>query len=309
MSSKSEIYAQGYEKWEGSRGRALPPWLLIAKAGFKNVVKPSGCLGRFLFIFGFIIPLGNYYFIVIVGSLARFQIENLKKYEFFRQMALTLNREAFDLTEAVIHMNNILWPSLVFSLAGMIFYGAQLISKDKQANALQVYFSKAISRTDYVLGKFLAVGFLTSIVSLIPSALILFLGLLFTTDHVAFLAESWYVPILSGLYWIFLTLTIGSITLYFSSCFNKSYMAGVGIIGFLIFCWVFSQILVFIFGSSDFLEGLAIPMSMHAVGEVIYKLKVSSLSAVAWQVFDLILICGAMIYLTFRNIQPVEVVK
>lgn len=309
MSNKSEIYAQGYEKWDGARDRALPPWLLIAKAGFKNIVKPSGCMGRMIFIFGFVIPLGNYYFLIIVGSLARFQLENLKKYEFFRQMAISLNRDAFDLTEAVIHMNNILWPSLFFSLAGMIFYGAQLISKDKQANALQVYFSKAISPTDYILGKFLAVGFLTSIVSLIPSALILLLGLLFSTDHATFLRESWYIPILSGSYWLFLTVAIGSITLYFSSCFNKSYMAGVGIIGFLIFCWVFSLILVFIFGSSNFLEGLALPLSIHDVGEVIYKLKVRSWGALSWQLFDLILISGAMIYLTYRNIQPVEVVK
>ena len=313
MSQKSEIYAQGYEKWEGQRDYAVQPWWLIAKAGFKNVVTPSGCMGRFVFIFLFIIPLGNYFFLVISGNIARFQYDNLKKSEIFGELAQGLasmfSQANIDPSEAAIHMGYILYSSIVFGIAGMIFYGAQLISKDKWANALQVYFAKAISRTDYILGKFLAVGFLTAIVSLLPSAVILVLGIVLIPEKWPFILESWYVPVLTGSYWVLLTTVLGSITLFFSSIFNKAYMSSVGIIGFSFFSFVFSKLLVFIFGSSNFLKGLDWISGLINVGESIFLLKVENWGLLIWQVIDLSVICVVFIYLIYRNVRPVEVIK
>jgi len=302
----SEIYSLGYEKWEGERGRALPPWVLIGRAGLKNLVGSSGCLVRTIFIVFFVL----YYALIIVGTAVRMQLENLSgRWEWLRGFAEAFNELAPEVSETTQHMGAVLVPSLVFTTLAMVFYGAQLISKDKRANALQVYFSKAISRLDYVLGKFFAVGIITSLTTLIPSALILLFGLMFTTDHLSFIADSWYIPILTGAYWLLLTAVFGSIALFFSSCFNKGYMAGVAIIGFSFFCLVFASLAEVIFGASYFIDGLNWSISVYRLGYAIYDLNVENWGATFWRVIDLAIISGGATWLLFRNIRPVEVVK
>ncbi len=306
MTRQSEIYSLGYEKWEGERGRALPPWFLIGRAGLRNIVSSSGCFARTIFIIFFVI----YYALVIVGTAARFQLEQLsERWQWLRGFAEVYNQVSADVSESTQHMGNVLIPSLIFSILAMVFYGAQLISKDKRANALQVYFSKSVSRFDYVLGKFLSVGAMTATVTLVPSVMILIVGFMFTTDHLAFFAESWYIPVLTGSYWLLLTISFGSVTLFFSSCFNKGYMAGVGIIGFQLFCTVFSLLASAILGSSYMLDGINWVKGLFQLGMAIYSLEVENWAAMFWRFIDLAALSGVAGYLIFRNIRPVEVVK
>ncbi len=320
MTRKSEIYAQGYEPWQGERGYTDPvervlhhPAILIGVTSLRNAFTHSGCLGKTFFTLAFLFPMAIYFFLVVVGSIARFQLDALKGSETFGQIAEALSdalsAASIERTEAAIHMNNVLFPSLIFCLPAMIFYGAQLVSKDKAANALQVYFSKAISRFDYVLGKFLAVGAITSLFTLVPSALILMLGLVLSTNFWEFLQQSWYIPFLSGIYWVILTLILGSVTLFFSACFNKFYMASVGIIGFALFGWVASLLLGFIFGAPDMLTGLNWIRSIWDICHAVYKFEFDSGGLLFWQVVDMGLIITGCLAMLFKKIRPVEVIN
>ena len=305
MTKKSEIYAQGYEKWEGDRARAVPNWYLIGMSSFGNLVSSSGCLARLVFNIGFII----YYSQLIIYSLIVFQMENLKRFELLRNFLEGLEAANIDLSPTNLHIRFILIQSIVFCILAMMFYGSQLISKDRRANALQVYFSKAVSHGDYILGKYFAVSLMTSLVSLVPSALILACGLIGTTDHLAFFRDAWYLPFLSVAYWLMLTIIFGSVTLYLSSCFDKSYMAGVSMLGFSIFCLVLSALFIKIFGASDILRGFNWVHSIWDIGKTIYRLEVESMSLQFWQVFDMALISAFSTFMLFRKVRPVEVVK
>ena len=304
MSNNSQIYAMGYEKWEGRRDRALPAWFLIGRHSLTNLVSSSGCFSRMLFGIFFVI----YYFMLILWNLAHFQMDNLVKYPFFKGLAEAIKAAGLD-SEAVYHKYWILYPSLAFTCFAMLFYGSQLISNDKRANAMQVYFSKAISRLDYFLGKFFAIGIITAMVTLVPSALILGMGVVLTTNHTAFFTDSWYIPFLTGAYWLVLTGALGCTTLMFSSFFTKSYMAGVSIIGFLLFFSVFSVLMTQVLGAGDMMGGTDWLSSLMNVGEVIYDLKVRDWPKFIWQVIDLGVLMAACTYLIFRNIRPVEVVS
>ena len=278
-SGHSEIYAQGYEKWTGEREYFIPSWLLIGKTVLRNVIVPSGCLGRLIFLM-FCIFLGIYYFFVAMSSFAHFQYENLKKSEAFGFFA-TFNRGA----------------------------SGHDGSKDKAANALQVYFSKAISRFDYVGGKLFVVGVLTSFTTLIPGAMIVLIGLFFNTNLTEFMAQAWYIPLIVIVFWGMWTAVFGAVTLVFSAMFNKSYMAAVAIIGFVGFCSVFALLLEQIVGSNGLVDGLNWFGSLYSLGAAMFDREVESWANLIWRIFDLAVICLGGYYLVFRKINPVEVIK
>lgn len=305
--TKSKIYSQGYEKWEGDRTHAEPAWFLSAKAVLRNVLTPNGCLSRFIFIICFILPIGVTYIMNTLFSIVFFQMENLKDNEYLGLIVELLKQGDVSIVE--LHKAWVLYPSAVFCPILMFFYGSQMISKDKAANALQVYFSKAITRSEYVFSRFLAVGALTGLLTLIPTGIILGVGLLLNTDFPAFIKEAWYMPLAGVIYWLVLTLVYGSITLCFSSFFNKGYMAAVGVIGFLGFMSIFSQLMGLITGATLFLDGLMVWQSVYTIGEGLFSLTVESQVAIIWRVIDLVVICGVGIYFIFRNIDPVEVIK
>ena len=307
--TKSEIYAQGYEKWDGDRTHVIPPWFLIGQTALRNLVSSSGCLARIVFIMMF----GFYYIGVFFVGLMHYQLSSLGKYPLMAPVAeiydQLIQNTGLEVTEVLVHRVLILTPSLMFTLMAMLFYGSQLISKDKRANALQVYFSKAISRFDYVLGKYMAVAIITSTVTLVPSAMLILMGLVLAPDHTTFFAQAWYIPLITGIYWLLLTLSFGTITLAFSSFFSRGYMAAVGVVGFGFITTAFTGLVIALIGSSDMVGGFAWMVSVIKIGTALFKLEVSSWSELIWQIIDLSLICGAGVILIFRNIRPVEVVK
>ncbi len=300
----SQIYDTGYEPWEGDRSRAVPAWFLIGQSGLRNVVAASGCLGRTIFI----VYLVVYYAFIVLATILRHQATNLSKSEslsFLQPFAESLAK----FSEASVHSTFIMRPAIGFLMLAMVFYGAQLIAKDKAANGLQVYFSKALDIRDYLLGKFLAVGAIVALVTLVPSLMMIGLGMVFTTEFVSFMREAWYIPLSAGLMWATFTLAFGSFTLFFSSCFTKTYMASVSFLGFMFISSIGSFLMRIIFGSHDLIAGFSWFSSLNNIGDALFRFEVMSTSALFWQCFDLVLICTAFIFFMFRNVRPVEVVK
>ena len=301
----SQIYSMGYERWEGDRKPHQPAWWLIAQAGTNNLVRSAGCFSRWTVIIFFVI----YYFQILFVSVVRFQWANLKNYDLIKDLVGGFDPPDFSLTEVWHHKFFILVPSLVFCTLVMVVFGSQLISKDKRANALQVYFSKAVSRFDYVFGKFLAVGIMTATTTLIPSALILVAGTILSTDHLSFFKESWYIPFITSGYWLMLTAVFGSITLFFSASFNKAYLAAVAIIGFQFFALVFANLLEFILGSRGILEGLNWTGSLFHLGKALFDWQVPAWDLAIWRGLDLLVLSALLTVFIFRKVRPVEVVK
>lgn len=305
MNHKSEIYALGYEKWEGDRKPVTPAWVLIGTAGAKNVVSSSGCLARFAFIGVFFI----YYFLLIGGCLVRYQMESLKQSEELAALVDVFSVVDFQYTEAEWHGGWIVYFALIINTFVMLFYGSQLISKDRAANALQVYFSKSLNRFDYMLGKFFSIGIFTSISTLLPSALILILGLMLSTNRLEYLSQAWFVPFLSIGFWLIITFFFGCVGLFFSSLFNKNFMAGVGFLGFFLFCAMASSIMEIALGSSAVLEGLNLYGTINYIGHGIFELGVESVSHGITRGIVSLVLCASLLVITTQRIKPVEVVS
>jgi ABC-type transport system involved in multi-copper enzyme maturation permease subunit len=59
-----------------------------------------------------------------------------------------------------------------FAILAMTWYGAGLISEDRRLGAHLLYFSRPITRTDYVLGKLLAAGAFGGLAVIVPTLII-----------------------------------------------------------------------------------------------------------------------------------------
>ncbi|MCB1050857.1 MAG: ABC-2 transporter permease [Acidobacteria bacterium] len=304
MQQKSEIFEGGLESWDGDRKSSTPPAVLIGYYGFRNIIASSGCIGRSLFF----TTLSIFYAVLLFMTVVRHQAEAIARIDFLAFLA-DWGKTLREYDEAFYQKGSLTYPAFIILFFMMIFWGSQLISKDRAANAMQIYFSKALTPVDYLLGKYMTVGILIGSVTLIPSIFMFVLGVALSPELGHFLATSWYVPIIGGVYWLFLTLSIGTMVLFFSSLFNRSYMAAVAFAGFFGFSLAVSAALTKIIGARDMVLGLNWWSTLHDIGVTIFDLEITPGTPFFWQLIDLSVVCGVFLWFIWQRIKPVEVVR
>jgi len=304
MAGASQIYSSQLEAWEGERKASTPVAWLIGVSGFRNLLASSGCLGKTLFFVFLVLGYG----FLVAASILRHQgplLVQLPAFQGFGEISTYLNRY-----DEIFYQKLFLFrPANLFMTFVLLFYGSQLIAKDRGANALQVYFSKAVRPIDYLLGKYLTIGMFAALVTLLPSGLMLGLGLVLSTRFFAFLAEAWYVPLLVFSYWLCLSFILGTFVLFFSSLVNRAYQAAASFLGFLLLSGALSKLLSSLFGPRDWILGLSWADSLVDLGTVLFDLKIATPSLFFWQMIDLLIVLGIFVLLLLRRIRPVEVVK
>lgn len=151
----SPIHDQSYRRYGGTRATPGGAWAVIAAAGIRSFIRRRAFLGIMLFaLFPFIIRAVQIY---IAANVAQASILGAGP-ETFRQF---LEQQDF----------------FVFVIT--VYVGAGLIANDRRANALQIYLSKPLMRTEYIFGKLaVLVVFLLS-VTFVPAILLLFLKVIF----------------------------------------------------------------------------------------------------------------------------------
>ena len=152
------VYEHLYRAYEGGSGSRLSRFLVIPRYAVREVFKSK--LFTTIFILCFIYPLISAILVYLhhnTNALALLQI-NVRELlpidaSFFRTYLEVQGGFAFILT---------------------VLVAPPLISRDLANNALPLYLCRPLSRTEYVLGKMAAVGFLLSLVTWIPGLLIFF---------------------------------------------------------------------------------------------------------------------------------------
>jgi ABC-type transport system involved in multi-copper enzyme maturation permease subunit len=305
MENKSQIFAQDLERWTGARAPHTPAWLLIARASLINLLSSVGCLNRFALWSSFII----YYFFIVMSTFVRHQWGNLAKVESLRGIFEVFQGQNLEVSEQTFQNSFIVVPTLVFGTLSMLTYGSRLICKDRAANALQVYFSKAVSRWDYVLGKTAAVAAIIALTTIIPAAMMSLLGLFLAPDFWDQVIDSWSTPIQAVIFWLLATASFAAVSLAVSSLTEKPYIAGVGFVGFLLFLMMGTGILEGILGSKAYFLGINPHVALFTLGSSIYDSANADWGRAVVYLIAQALLCGLMYLIVFRRIRPVEVVK
>ena len=162
------IHDQGYRRYGGDKianGRA---WLVIAGAGIKTFITRRAFLGLLLASW---MPF-------FARALQMYASANLPQASF-----LALTPETF---------REFLEQQAIFVFFITVYVGSGLIANDRRANALQIYLSKPLTRTEYVLGKLAVLMTFLLLVTWIPGLLLLLVQVLFAGSF-TFLIDNVYL--------------------------------------------------------------------------------------------------------------------
>jgi ABC-2 type transport system permease protein len=127
----SPIHDQGYRRYAGERAPHGRAWLVIASAGIRTFITKRVFLGLLLLSwFQFLGRVAQIYFTVTTPQWPALLAASADSY-----------RQFLDVQS-------------VFVFFITVYVGSGLIANDRRANALQIYLSKPLTRSEYILGKF-----------------------------------------------------------------------------------------------------------------------------------------------------------
>ncbi len=242
----------GYRGWDGKRSLPWTRWAVIASTGIRRTLK-SKWLKRMLFLailpaFYFAIPFYLSEQALRDPNAAR-SLGNFLS-EFSNNRALesipwqTLGKATPQQIRLVRHE---VWSNLILTLFRypqallMIFVvgiaAPPLISYDVRSRAFLIYFSRPISRLEYILGKFGTVSFFVAMISTLPPMILYCAGVLLSPS-LSVVVETWDLPLRILAASLVLILPTTSVALMFSSLTRESRYAGFAWFAVWILGWV-----------------------------------------------------------------------
>jgi ABC-2 type transport system permease protein len=220
------IHDQGYRRYGGDKianGRA---WMVIAGAGIRTFIMRRAFLGLLLASW---MPF-------FARALQIYASANLPQASF-----LTLTPETF---------REFLEQQGIFVFFITVYVGSGLIANDRRANALQIYLSKPLTRTEYVLGKLAVLMTFLLVVTWIPGLLLLVVQVLFAGSF-RFLIDNLYLfPAITLVACIETSVAAVSM-LALSSLSNSSRYVGILYASLIFFSQALFGVLQFVTGGSN----------------------------------------------------------
>src|SRR5215510_9955490 len=276
------IHDQSYRHYSGLKAVAGRSWLVIAWAGIRTFLRKRMFLGLLLF------------------ALAPFIVRAV-------QLWISSNYpQASVLAPSPETFREFLEQQNFFVFVITIYVGAGLIANDRRANALQIYLSKPLMRSEYILGKLAVLFTFLVTVTLIPALLLLLLKVMFDGSF-AFLRENLFVipAIIVG---ALIQVLLASFTMLALSSLSKSArFVGILYVGITFFTSAIFNALYAITGSSR-VSWISIGANVEQVVDVVFRLKPRY--ATPWQVSLLVIIAliAVSISILERRVRGVEVV-
>jgi ABC-2 type transport system permease protein len=276
------IHDQSYRRYRGGKSTPGRAWTVIAWAGIKHMIRKRAFLGLMLFAWmPFIVRAVQIY---IAANFPQASIL-APSAETFRQF---LEQQDF------------------FVFVVTIYVGAGLIANDRRANALQIYLSKPLMRSEYIAGKAAILFSFLMLVTFVPAMLLLFIQVLFAGTF-TFLKNNLFlfpaITVASLLQVLVATFTM----LALSSLSKSSRYVGILYAGIIFFTLAIYGVMMAITASTK-LSYLSVTASLAQVMDVVFRIKPRY--ATPWPV-SLTVIVGLVVVsisVLERRVRGVEVV-
>jgi len=281
------IYDLGYRHWKGKLLSADYRWWAITRAGVLMLARRRN------------------FIVLLLLSLIPFIIRGVMLYAYFFSQQLHI-RIPFLQLDGKFYFDFLSWQ-LFWVFIMLLYAGSGLVANDLRSNALQIYFSKPIGRTDYLLGK---LGILCSfilLVTLVPGLLLFLLHMIFAGDSAAFQQHAWIAGAIIG-YSILLAGVNGLLMLAFSSLSRNSRFAGLVFFALYFFSESVYGLLRVISRDTS-MAFCSLKNNYLRIGEAFFGMT-SQYNMPVWP--SILVLSGLMVLsllLLFRQIRPVEVVK
>ena len=244
------IREKGYANWEGETAASLFRWLPIFLTGVRSVFRKK--FSKLLFsltISPFLV------FLIAIYVTTKPELKILAG--LIKQLK----------SDAMIFQSFYTNEFLVFMLVVVsIFSGADLISADLRFKALPLYFSRPLSKADYLAGKMTVILFYLLLFTLIPGLLLLVFKIVFTGR----MAVSFSLLAAITIFPIIVALFFGSLTLALSILSANSKLIKILIFLVYIFSDNIARVLKNIF-HNDLFYLFSIPKNVYQLGAFLFR--------------------------------------
>jgi len=276
------IHDQSYRHYGGGRAAPGRSWTVIAWAGMRTFFKKRSFMGLMLF------------------ALSPFIVRAV-------QMWISANYpQATILAPGPETFRQFLEQQDFFVFVITVYVGSGLIANDRRANALQIYLSKPLMRSEYIAGKVAVLfGFLL-LVTLVPALLLLLLKVIFDGNFTFLKNNLFLLPAITVASLIQVTLAAFTM-LALSSLSKSARYVGILYVGITFFTAAIYGALYAITGSSR-VSWISIGANVSQVVDVIFRIKPRY--ATPWQVSALVIVALVVISISVleRRVRGVEVV-
>ena len=239
------IHDQSYRRYGGGKATPGQAWTVIAKAGILNMIRKRAFMGLLILAWA---P-------VVVRAVQIYVTANYPQVAMFAPTAETF-RQFLEQQDILVYIVT-------------VYVGAGLIANDRRANALQIYLSKPLSRTEYIFGKAAILFSFLLFVTLVPALLLLVLQVLFAGSF-AFLQKNLFlfpaITVATLLEAVLLTFTM----LALSSLSKSSRYVGILYTGIIFFTGAIFLVMYAITGSSG-VSWLSVSENLSQVIDVIFR--------------------------------------
>ena len=276
------IHDQSYRHYGGGKTSPGRAWTVIARAGIVNMIKKRAFLGLLIFAW---VPF-------IVRAIQIYVSTN-----FAQASMLAATAETF---------RQFLEQQDFFVFIVTVYVGAGLIANDRRANALQIYLSKPLMRTEYIAGKAAVLFFFLALVTWVPAMLLLLVQVLFAGNF-QFLKNNLFlfpaITVASLIQVLLATFTM----LALSSLSKSARYVAIMYAGIIFFTRAISLVMYMITGSTS-MSWVAPVESLAQVVDVIFRLRPRYVTP--WQVSLLVIIGLIVLSISIleRRVRGVEVV-
>jgi len=276
------IHDQSYRHYHG--GRAMPgrSWTVIARAGIKEIIRKRIFLG--LLLLGWMQFFGR--------SIILYFSTNIQQLALLAPTPSTFR----DFLE---------WQGFVVFVI-TVYVGAGLIANDRRANALQIYLSKPLMRSEYIAGKLAVLFVFLTMVTLAPALMLLLVQVVLAGSFSFLVKNLFLIPAITVA--ALLQVLLASITMLALSSLSKSArFVAIMYVGILFFTKAIFGVLYAITGTSA-ASWISLGDDLAQVVDVIFRLKPRYVTP--WQVSLLVIIAAIVISISVleRRVRGVEVV-
>jgi ABC-type transport system involved in multi-copper enzyme maturation permease subunit len=278
----SPIHDQSYRHYGG--GKAVPgrSWMVITWAGILTMIRKRAFLG------------------LLVFALAQFLVRAV-------QMWISANYpQAAILNPTAETFRQFLEQQDFFVFVITVYVGAGLIANDRRANALQIYLSKPLMRSEYIVGKLAILFVFLTLVTFVPAILLLFLKVAFDGNFTFLSNNLFLIPAIT--IGSLLQVSLASFTMLALSSLSKSARyVGILYVGITFFTTAIYGALYAITGSSR-VSWISIGANVSQVVDVVFRLKPRYTTP--WEVSLLVIIALIVISISIleKRVRGVEVV-
>jgi ABC-2 type transport system permease protein len=276
------IHDQGYRRYAGGREATGQAWLVIARAGIRNMISKRLFLGLLLVAYA---PL-------LVRSVLLYVSTSFSQAAFLAPTAQTF-REYLE-------------QQSIFVFFITIYVGAGLIANDRRANALQIYLSKPLTRLEYVAGKAATLAVFLLATTWVPALLLLFLQIMFAGSFAFVQKNAFLFPAITV--YSFLQVILATLSMLALSSLSKSpRFVGIMYAGVIFFTDAVFGMLKYVVRVSS-ASVVSPTQSLAQIGDVIFRVPPRHDTPVIFSLAVIICMIVGSILILERRIRGVEVV-